>query len=235
VGQVGQDGREGQDKGAGVSCGTATVEMPLAPGARLGTFEILALIGSGGMGEVYRARDTRLNRDVALKTLPKEFAVDADRLARFRREAQLLAALNHQNVAAIHGFEDADGVHALILELVDGLTLADRIAQGPIPCDEAIPIAQQIVDALEAAHEQGVIHRDLKPANIKLRHDGTVKVLDFGLAKALEAGTGSSGGATGLSAAPTITTPAMTIAGVILGTAAYEPRAGKRTGGGQAQ
>src|SRR5437879_2521254 len=137
------------------------------------------LIGAGGMGQVYRARDTRLNRDVALKVLPELFAADHDRVARFKREAQVLASLNHPNIGAIYGFEE----NALALELVEGPTLADRIAQGPIPLDEALPIARQIADALEAAHEHGVIHRDLKPANIKLRPDDTVKVLDFGLAK----------------------------------------------------
>jgi len=147
--------------------------MTLTSGSRLGPYDIVAALGAGGMGEVYRARDTKLGREVALKVLPTEFALDAERLARFKREAQLLATLNHPNVAAIYGFEDVDGAHALVLELVDGPTLADRIAQGVIPVDEAIPIAQQIADALEAAHEQGVVHRDLKPANIKLRPDGT--------------------------------------------------------------
>ena len=138
------------------------------------------------MGEVYRARDTKLNRDVALKVLPDAFASDPDRLARFQREAQVLASLNHPNIAQIHGLEEADGVRALVLELVEGPTLAERIKQGPIPLDEALPIAKQIAEALEAAHEQGVIHRDLKPANVKVKADGTVKVLDFGLAKALD-------------------------------------------------
>src|SRR6476469_1961779 len=146
------------------------------------------------MGEVYRARDTKLNRDVALKILPEAFTLDGDRIARFRREAQVLASLNHPNIAAIYGFEDSGRTHALVLELVEGPTLADRIAQGAIPLDEALPIARQIAEALEAAHEQGIIHRDLKPANIKLRPDGTVKVLDFGLAKLAqpEAGGGST-------------------------------------------
>src|SRR6202040_3431971 len=151
-----------------------------------GPYEILSPLGSGGMGEVYRARDSKLNRDVALKILPTAFALDPDRLARFRREAQVLASLNHPHIAAIYGVEESNGVQALVLELVDGPTLADRIAQSPIPLDEALPIARQIAEALEAAHEQGIIHRDLKPANIKLRPDGTVKVLDFGLAKLTE-------------------------------------------------
>ncbi len=197
--------------------------MPLSPGTRFGTFDIVSLLGAGGMGEVYRARDTRLNRDVAIKVLPDAVALDPDRLSRFRREAQMLAALNHPNVAAIHGFEDADGRHALVLELVDGPTLADRIAQGPLPLDEALPIARQLVDALDAAHEQGIIHRDLKPANIKLRADGAVKVLDFGLAKAMSrADQDSSMVRPDVTASPTIISPAtMTSAGVILGTAAY--------------
>src|ERR671925_763780 len=150
--------------------------MPISPGTRLGPYEIVAAIGAGGMGEVYRARDTRLNRDVALKILPESFASDPDRLARFRREAQVLAALNHPNIAHVHGLEQANGVQALVMELVEGPTLADRIAQGPIPVDEALPIAKQIAEALEVAHEQGIVHRDLKPANVKVRPDGTVKV-----------------------------------------------------------
>ena len=193
--------------------------MMLSVGARLGPYEVVSGLGVGGMGEVYRARDTKLNRDVALKILPEAFAVDGDRIARFRREAQVLASLNHPNIAAIYGFEDSGGTCALVLELVEGPTLADRIAKGPIPLDEASPIAKQIADALEAAHEQGIIHRDLKPANIKLRDDGTVKVLDFGLAKALEPASAIS---PALTASPTITTPAqMTGVGMILGTAAY--------------
>src|SRR5215467_4882465 len=174
------------------------------------------------MGEVYRARDTKLNRDVALKILPDAFTFDGDRIARFRREAQVLASLNHPNIAAIHGFEDSGTTHALVLELVEGPTLADRIARGPIPLDEALPIARQIAEALEAAHEQGIIHRDLKPANIKLRADGTVKVLDFGLAKLADPALATVGAAPNVTASPTITTPAlMTGVGMILGTAAY--------------
>ena len=169
------------------------------------------------MGEVYRAIDTNLKRAVAIKVLPTSVAADAERLARFQREAELLASLNHPHIAAIYGLEDADGVKALVLELVEGPTLADRIAQGPIPLDEAIPIARQIAEAVEAAHEQGIIHRDLKPANIKLRSDGTVKVLDFGLAKALDPAPASIDA----SQSPTITSPAMTRMGVIMGTAAY--------------
>ncbi len=193
--------------------------MPLAPGTRLGSYEIVAPIGAGGMGEVYRAHDTKLNRDVAIKVLLPAVANDPDRLARFSREAQVLASLNHPNIAHIHGLEDADGVKALVLELVEGEDLAQRIARGPIPLDEAVPIARQIAEALEAAHEQGIIHRDLKPANIKVRPDGTVKVLDFGLAKAL-APDAASGAAQAMAMSPTLSVHA-TYAGVILGTAAY--------------
>jgi serine/threonine-protein kinase len=150
--------------------------MSLAPGAQLGPYEIISAIGAGGMGEVYRARDTKLGRDVAIKVLPPTLTSDADRLARFTREAQVLASLNHPNIAAIYHVEDGQDTPALVMELVEGDTLADRIARGPIPLDEALPIAKQIAEALEAAHEQGVIHRDLKPANIKVRCDGTVKV-----------------------------------------------------------
>ena len=192
--------------------------MNLAPGTRIGPYEVVSMVGAGGMGEVYRARDPHLNRDIALKILPELFARDPDRVARFKREAQVLASLNHPHIAAIYGFAEANGIQALALELVEGPTVADRIAQGPIPLDEALPIARQISAALEAAHERGIIHRDLKPANIKLDADGTVKVLDFGLAKAAEPATPVVGDAT---AAPTITSPAMTQLGVILGTAAY--------------
>src|SRR6516165_5081392 len=178
--------------------------MPLAPGSRLGPYEVVSLIGSGGMGEVYRARDSRLNREVAIKVLPSEVAADHDRLARFEREAQVLASLNHSNIANIYGVDDSSGTPALVMELVEGPTLADRVAKGPIPLDEALPIAKQIAKALEAAHEQGIIHRDLKPANIKVRADGTVKVLDFGLAKAFDPLASAVGNAT---MSPTITTP----------------------------
>ena len=194
--------------------------MTLSSGTRLGPYEVICALGAGGMGEVYRARDTKLNRDVAIKVLPALFANNQDRLARFRREAQVLAALNHPNIAHIHGFEDADGIHALVMELVDGPTLADRIAQGPIPFAEALHIARQIAEALETAHNQGIIHRDLKPANVKVRDDGTVKVLDFGLAKLAAPETSDISTGT-LARAPTVTSPAMTLAGVILGTAAY--------------
>src|SRR6266545_758917 len=192
--------------------------MPLSAGTRLGSYEILSALGAGGMGEVYRARDTRLDRDVAIKILPVAFVADAERVARFLREAKVLASLNHPHIAAIYGLENADGVKALVMELVEGENLAQRLARGAIPVDEALPIAAQIAEALEAAHEQGIIHRDLKPANINLRPDGTVKVLDFGLAKALEPVAVTGGD---LTASPTITSPALTQMGVILGTAAY--------------
>ena len=192
--------------------------MPLSAGTRLGPYEILSALGAGGMGEVYRARDTKLDRAVAIKILPEAFAADTERIARFQREAKTLASLNHPNIAHIHGLEESDGVRALVMELVEGEDLAQRIERGAIPPDEALPIAKQVTDALEAAHEQGIIHRDLKPANIKVRPDGTVKVLDFGLAKAMEP-TGVA--SPSVSQSPTITTPAMTQAGMILGTAAY--------------
>jgi serine/threonine protein kinase len=171
------------------------------------------------MGEVYRATDTKLKRQVAIKTLPRSLAVDHDRLARFQREAEVLASLNHPHIAGIYGLEESAGVFALVMELVEGEDLSQRIARGAIQVDEALPIAKQIAQALAAAHEQGIIHRDLKPANIKVRADGEVKVLDFGLAKAMDPAGDSS---TNLSMSPTITSPAtMTSAGMILGTAAY--------------
>ena len=192
--------------------------MALEVGSRLGHYNVTALIGEGGMGQVYQATDTTLNRQVALKILPEAFAEDPDRLARFQREAQVLASLNHPNIAAIHGLEESEGTKALVLELVEGPTLADRIKQGAIPVDEALPIAKQIAEALEAAHEAGVIHRDLKPANIKVRDDGMVKVLDFGLAKAFEPEAGS----VSASMSPTISlTAAATQMGMVIGTAAY--------------
>ena len=196
--------------------------MALTPGTRIGVYDITAPIGEGGMGQVYRARDSKLDRDVAIKILPEAFAHDADRLARFQREAKTLAALNHSNIAHIHGLEESGGVTALVMELVEGEDLSQRIARGAIPIDEALPIAKQIAEALEAAHERGIIHRDLKPANIKVRSDGTVKVLDFGLAKAMDAASAASGAGGNEVAHPvTMTTPAMTQAGMILGTAAY--------------
>ncbi len=189
----------------------------LKSGTLLGPYDILEPLGSGGMGDVYRARDTRLQRDVALKVLPDRFALDADRMSRFRREAQLLASLNHPNIAAIYGVEEEKGRSALVLELVDGETLAERIAKGPVRIEEAARIALQIAEALETAHEKSIIHRDLKPANVKTTSQGTVKVLDFGLAKALEDGVAQ---ATHASQSPTMSAAA-TAAGIILGTAGY--------------
>jgi len=190
--------------------------MSLSVGTRVGPYEVLSALGAGGMGEVYRARDTKLGRDVAIKVLPELFASDPERLARFQREAQVLASLNHPNIAQIHGLEESAGVRALVMELVDGEDLAQRIGRGPIPLDDALPIARQIAEALDAAHQHGIVHRDLKPANIKLRPDGTVKVLDFGLAKALD----GPASVADLSQSPTVPVQG-TRAGVILGTAAY--------------
>jgi Tol biopolymer transport system component len=192
--------------------------MNISAGARLGPYEVLAVLGAGGMGEVYRARDSKLNRDVAIKVLPSQYGNDPERVARFHREAQVLAALNHPNIAHIHGFDNLSGTHALVMELVPGPTLAEQIEQGPIPVAEALTIARQIAEALQAAHEQNIIHRDLKPANIKVREDGTVKVLDFGIAK-LAADPAADSDTLGHAA--TVTTPAVTLAGVMLGTAAY--------------
>ena len=190
--------------------------MALANGSRLGPYEVISAIGAGGMGEVYRARDSKLGRDVALKVLPQGFARDADRMARFQREAKVLASLNHPNIATIYGLEDSGGTHALVMELVEGPTLADRIRSGPIPIDEALKIAKQICDALEYAHERGIVHRDLKPANVKVTNDDAVKVLDFGLAKAIEGDASSMD----ITNSPTISRLA-TQAGILLGTAAY--------------
>ncbi len=190
----------------------------LAAGTRLGAFEVGDLLGEGGIGKVYRARDTKLDREVALKVLPPAFTADPDRLARFEREAKVLASLNHHNIGSIYGLEDSGDVRALVLELIEGPTLADRIAQGPIPVEAAVGIASQIAEAMEAAHEQGVVHRDLKPANVKLRPDGTVKVLDFGLAKALQPDVSNPA----VSASPTVSlTAAATQMGMVIGTAAY--------------
>ena len=198
--------------------------MPLSTGTRLGPYVLQSLIGAGGMGEVYRSTDAALHRDVAIKILPQILARDPDRLARFSREAQTLAALSHPNIAQIYGLVEAPGegaaqVHALVMEWVDGEDLAQRLARGPIPVDDALAIAKQIAEALESAHEQGIIHRDIKPANIKVKADGTVKVLDFGLARAADPAHAVSGA--GPIASPTMTSPALTAMGVILGTAAY--------------
>ena len=189
--------------------------MPISVGTRFGAYEVTGSLGSGGMGEVYRARDTNLKRDVAIKVLPSAVSNDADRLARFQREAEVLASLNHPNIAQIYGLERSEGTTALAMELIEGPTLEDRMSHGPIPVEEALQLASQIATALEVAHERGIVHRDLKPANIKLRSDGAVKVLDFGIAKALD-----SRGMTGPGPAA-LTTPAMTEVGTLLGTAAY--------------
>jgi serine/threonine-protein kinase len=205
--------------------------LALTSGSRVGPYEVIAQIGAGGMGQVYRARDTKLQRDVAIKVLPESVAVDPDRFARFEREAQVLASLNHPHIAAIYGLEEspasAGGAHApvvaIVMELVEGDDLSQRIARGAIPIDQALPIATQIAEALEAAHDQGIVHRDLKPANIKVRADGAVKVLDFGLAKAVQRLSGAgprAAMADAIPVSPTITSPA-TVAGVVLGTAAY--------------
>jgi Tol biopolymer transport system component len=199
--------------------------MPLTPGARVGAYDVIAKLGEGGMGEVYRCRDVKLGREVALKILPAAFAADTERLRRFEREARTLAALNHPHIAQIYGVEDGldeSGHHAraLVMELVEGPDLGERLKAGPLPLDEALSIARQVAEALEAAHEAGIIHRDLKPANIKIARDGRVKILDFGLAKAMDASAGDVGSVTGLDAA-TITSPAVTRHGMILGTATY--------------
>jgi serine/threonine protein kinase len=190
--------------------------MGVAPGARLGPYEVLTPLGAGGMGEVWRARDTRLGRQVALKFLPEELAEDPERHARFEREAKVLASLNHPNIAVLYGLEHVEGRHALVMELVEGEGLNGRIGRGPLPVGDAVAIALQIAEALEAAHEKGIVHRDLKPANVKVRPDGVVKVLDFGLARAWEEPVGGGDPAQ----SPTLT-GVYTRAGMILGTAAY--------------
>src|SRR5215813_1801704 len=190
--------------------------MPITIGTLLGSHEITGLLGKGGMGEVYQARDTKLKRDVAIKILPDEFSRDSARVSRFQREAEVLASLNHPNIAAIYDLQEGNDTRYLVLELVEGATLAERIHRGRIPVEEALAIAKHICEALEAAHEKGVVHRDLKPANVKITADGRIKVLDFGLAKAME--TAPTAGT--LSNSPTLSLAA-TQAGVILGTAAY--------------
>jgi eukaryotic-like serine/threonine-protein kinase len=190
--------------------------MPLAAGTKLGPYEIASPLGAGGMGEVYLAQDARLGRCVAIKILPDKFSRDAQRMARFDREAKVLASLNYPNIAALYGLEESSGVRALVMEFVDGPTLAERVANGPLPLDETLPIAKQIAEALEYAHERGIIHRDLKPANVKITPNGTAKVLDFGLAKALE----DDFSTTDISTSPTMS-QAATQAGILLGTAAY--------------
>jgi eukaryotic-like serine/threonine-protein kinase len=190
--------------------------VALTVGARIGAYEMTSRLGEGGMGVVFRARDTKLGRDVAFKVLPAMFATDSERLALFRREAHVLAALNHPNIASIYGLEESGGATALVLELVEGPTLADRLRSGPIPPDEALSIAKQIAEALEAAHEKSIVHRDLKPANIKVTPDGKVKVLDFGLAKIFGDETPNPN----LSESPTMLS-AESAPGVIVGTVAY--------------
>jgi len=194
--------------------------MTIEAGTRLGSYEILAPIGAGGMGEVYRARDTRVDRAVALKVLPEEFFEDSERRTRFEREAKLLASLNHPGIAVLYSFEEISGRHILSMELIEGEDLAQRIASGPLPLEETLSYARQIAEALEAAHEKGIVHRDLKPANVKVTLDGRVKLLDFGLAKIFEGDPGKPGSGPGVTASPTLTARG-TAAGMILGTAAY--------------
>jgi len=190
--------------------------MPLLIGDKIGHYEVLSLLGQGGMGEVYRARDTTLKRDVALKVLPAAVLRDPERMARFQREAEVLASLDHPNIGHIHGIVDSENSRGFVLALIEGPTLADRIEVGPIPLDESLAISKQIIEALEYAHDRGVVHRDLKPANVKITPDGVVKVLDFGLAKVLEDEPPTAS----LANSPTLTM-GQTRAGVILGTAAY--------------
>ena len=191
--------------------------MRLEPGTSFGAYEIVAPLGAGGMGAVFRARDTRLGRDVALKLLPESFAHDPDRIARFRREAQMLAALNQPNIGAIYGLEESHGAQAIVLELVEGETLADRLERGPVPLSDQLDIGRQIAEALEAAHDRGIVHRDLKPSNVMVRADGVVKVVDFGLATPTDAARTASTAPQ----AQTMTSPPATAAGVVLGTAPY--------------
>src|SRR6187401_918776 len=189
--------------------------MSISPGSRIGPYEVTAPLGEGGMGVVFRGRDSRLQRDVALKLLPENFANDPDRLSRFEREAQVLASLNHANIAQIYGLEQVNGSTCIVMELVEGETLAERIKRGPLPHDEALEVSRQIADALSVAHERGIVHRDLKPANIKLTPNGTVKVLDFGLAKAV----GQRGSDSNMTAMPTMASGS--IIGSIVGTPGY--------------
>src|SRR5262252_2704034 len=191
--------------------------MGVAAGTRLGVYEVVGSLGAGGMGEVYRAQDTRLGRSIAMKVLPDAFAHDVDRVARFEREARVLASLNHPNIAALYGMEKIDGMLLLAMELVEGQTLAERIGRGPVPIIDAVKMGHQIAEALESAHEKGIIHRDLKPANVKVGADGKVKVLDFGLAKAMDSAPSSVDAFN----TPTMSVAAKTFAGVVLGTAAY--------------
>src|SRR5271170_2193901 len=192
--------------------------MPLSPGDKLGHYQVISLLGAGGMGEVYRARDTTLKRDVALKVLPTTFLRDPERMARFQREAEVLASLDHPNIGHIYGIVDSEDSRGLVLALIEGPTLADRIEAGPLTLDEAVAISKQIIDALEYAHDRGVVHRDLKPANIKITPEGVVRVLDFGLAKVLEDEPAPSSLTHGPTNSPTLTL-GHTRAGMILGTA----------------
>src|SRR5262245_20992606 len=196
--------------------------MSLSPGSRLGTYEIVSPLGAGGMGEVYRARDTKLGREVAIKLVLEAYLSDRDRLTRFEREARALAALNHPNIATLHGMEELDGRHFLVMEMVEGPTLGELLGRGPMALEHVVVVARQIAEGLEAAHEKGIVHRDLKPANIKITPDDKVKVLDFGLAKAADSGTASGAGQPSMSLANSPTLTAMgTQAGMILGTASY--------------